>query len=148
MLRSSLMTSAAAFGEAFGAWVKRVGHLAALVYVQLSTPWLLAWVLLGALVLDALGVPLALGQACAFLSPLHPPLLSSLCALVPLLLLIFHRGCIISVIPLWTLQVLWLGFLIFICFPSRISHLVLGCNFLEQAPKPQPLDQAPCLLPT
>ncbi|EKA50478.1 ATP-binding component of ABC transporter, partial [Pseudomonas aeruginosa ATCC 700888] len=59
--------SAAAFGEAFGAWVKRVGHLAALVYVQLSTPWLLAWVLLGALVLDALGVPLALGQACAFL---------------------------------------------------------------------------------
>ncbi|AYF68801.2 ABC transporter ATP-binding protein [Pseudomonas aeruginosa] len=29
--------SAAAFGEAFGAWVKRVGHLAALVYVQLST---------------------------------------------------------------------------------------------------------------
>lgn len=55
--------SAAAFGEAFGAWVKRVGHLAALVYVQLSTPWLLAWVLLGALVLDALGVPLALGQA-------------------------------------------------------------------------------------
>ncbi|MCV6144803.1 ABC transporter ATP-binding protein/permease [Pseudomonas aeruginosa] len=59
--------SAAAFGEAFGAWVKRVGHLAALVYVQLSTPWLLAWVLLGALALDALGVPLALGQACAFL---------------------------------------------------------------------------------
>lgn len=47
--------SAAAFGEAFGAWVKRVGHLAALVYVQLSTPWLLAWVLLGALALDALG---------------------------------------------------------------------------------------------
>ncbi|MGI0806687.1 ATP-binding cassette domain-containing protein [Pseudomonas aeruginosa] len=63
--------SAAAFGEAFGAWVKRVGHLAALVYVQLSTPWLLAWVLLGALVLDALGVPLALGQACAFLLLLH-----------------------------------------------------------------------------
>ncbi|MCO3335562.1 ABC transporter ATP-binding protein [Pseudomonas aeruginosa] len=60
-------SSAAAFGEAFGAWVKRVGHLAALVYVQLSTPWLLAWVLLGALALDALGVPLALGQACAFL---------------------------------------------------------------------------------
>ncbi|MDV6914385.1 ABC transporter ATP-binding protein [Pseudomonas aeruginosa] len=59
--------SAAAFGEAFGAWVKRVGHLAALVYVQLSTPWLLAWVLLGALALDALGVPLVLGQACAFL---------------------------------------------------------------------------------
>ena len=59
--------SAAAFGEAFGAWVKRVGHLAALVYVQLSTPWLLAWVLLGTLALDALGVPLALGQACAFL---------------------------------------------------------------------------------
>ncbi|MCO2059880.1 ABC transporter ATP-binding protein [Pseudomonas aeruginosa] len=57
--------SAAAFGEAFGAWVKRVGHLAALVYVQLSTPWLLAWVLLGTLALDALGVPLALGQACA-----------------------------------------------------------------------------------
>ncbi|MGV8415727.1 hypothetical protein ACV332_29900, partial [Pseudomonas aeruginosa] len=28
---------------------------------------LLAWVLLGALALDALGVPLALGQACAFL---------------------------------------------------------------------------------
>lgn len=44
--------SAAAFGEAFGAWVKRVGHLAALVYVQLSTPWLLAWVLLGALALE------------------------------------------------------------------------------------------------
>ena len=88
------------------------------------------------------------GQACAFLSLLHPPLLSSLCALVPLLLLIFYRGCIISIIPLWPLQVLWLGFLIFICFPSRISHLVLGCNFLEQAPKPQLLYQAPCLPPT
>ncbi|WP_353980201.1 ABC transporter ATP-binding protein [Salinicola endophyticus] len=59
--------SAAAFGEAFGAWVARVGHLAALVYVQLSTPWLLAWVLLGALLLDSLGVSLALGQVCAFL---------------------------------------------------------------------------------
>lgn len=85
------------------------------------------------------------GPASASLSQLHPPLLSSLCALVPLLLLIFHRGGIISVIPLWLLQVLWLGFLIFTCFPSRNSRLVLGCNFLEQAPKPQPLDQAPCL---
>ncbi|MGP6219538.1 ABC transporter transmembrane domain-containing protein, partial [Pseudomonas paraeruginosa] len=59
--------AAADFGAAFGVWVSRVGHLAALVYVQLSTPWLLAWVLLGALALDALGMPLALGQACAFL---------------------------------------------------------------------------------
>lgn len=85
------------------------------------------------------------GQASASLSQLHPPLLSSLCTLVPLLLFIFHRGCNISVIPLWLLQVLWLGFLIFTCFPSGNSRLVLGCNFLEQAPKPQPLDQAPCL---
>ena len=87
------------------------------------------------------------GQVCASLSQLHPPLLSSLCALVPLLLLIFHRGCIISIIPLWTLQVLWLGFDIFTCFPSRNSSLILGCNFLEQA-NSQPLYQAPCLPPT
>ncbi|WIX32328.1 ABC transporter ATP-binding protein [Salinicola sp. JS01] len=59
--------SARAFGEAFAAWVARAGHLAALVYLQLSTPWLLAWVVLGALLLDSLGVPLALGQVCAFL---------------------------------------------------------------------------------
>ena len=60
-------------GEAFGAWVKRVGHLAALVYVQLSTPWLLAWVLLRRAGPGCLGVPLALGQACAFLLLLRAP---------------------------------------------------------------------------
>lgn len=66
-VQQGVEVSAATFGQAFSAWVARVGHLASLVHVQLGTPWLLAWTLLGALALDALGVPLALGQACAFL---------------------------------------------------------------------------------
>lgn len=66
-IQQGVETSAAAFGLAFSSWVARVGHLAALVHVQLGAPWLLAWSLLGALALDALGVPLAPGPVCAVL---------------------------------------------------------------------------------
>lgn len=66
-IQQGVEASATAFGQAFASWVARVGHLAALVYVQLGTPWLLAWTLLGALVLNAFGVPLAPGPVCALL---------------------------------------------------------------------------------
>ncbi len=36
------------FDQCFSHWVSRAGHLAALIQVLLSAPWLLAWVLVGA----------------------------------------------------------------------------------------------------
>ncbi|HAQ00011.1 MAG TPA: multidrug ABC transporter permease [Rhodospirillum rubrum] len=59
--------SAKGFESAFSAWVKRVGHVAALIELVLGGPWLMAWVLLGAMALAVLGMPLAVGPLCAFL---------------------------------------------------------------------------------
>lgn len=53
------------FDQCFSHWVSRAGHLAALIQVLLSAPWLLAWVLLGALLPAAAGVGGA--QLCGFL---------------------------------------------------------------------------------
>lgn len=76
-------------------------------------------------------------------SPPHPPLFRAELArpLVSLLLRIFLSSCIIFVIPLWLLGLLLrlqAGFLIFTCFSSRHSRLVLGLSFLEQVTKTQP----------
>ncbi len=59
-------SSAHNFLEAFSAWVSRVGHMAALVQVQLGAPWLTAWVLMGAFGLGMFGMPVAIGPLCAF----------------------------------------------------------------------------------
>lgn len=52
------------FDQRFSHWVSRAGHLAALIQVLLSAPWLLAWVVLGAVLL---GInELGAAQLCAF----------------------------------------------------------------------------------
>ncbi|MGE7955561.1 ABC transporter ATP-binding protein [Pseudomonas sp. NPDC089530] len=53
------------FDQRFSHWVSRAGHLAAVIQVLLSAPWLLAWVVLGALLpgLTAVGA----AQLCGFL---------------------------------------------------------------------------------
>lgn len=53
------------FDQCFSHWVSRAGHLTALIQVLLSAPWLLAWVLVGALLPAAAGVGGA--QLCGFL---------------------------------------------------------------------------------
>lgn len=69
-LQARVEASTGAFEAAFGAWVGRVGHLGALIQVLLGTPWLLAWVALGALCwpggLSPAGAQ-TLGVLCAFL---------------------------------------------------------------------------------
>ncbi|MGP9652841.1 ABC transporter ATP-binding protein [Halomonas sp. AOP35-4E-18] len=66
-LQHGVEASAAVFEEAFANWVKRVGHLAAMTQILLGGPWLMAWVLLGAMSLALYEAPLAIGQLCAFL---------------------------------------------------------------------------------
>lgn len=51
------------FDQRFSHWVSRAGHLAALIQVLLSAPWLLAWVVIGALWLGDVEA----AQVCAFL---------------------------------------------------------------------------------
>ncbi|QOQ77190.1 ABC transporter ATP-binding protein [Pseudomonas poae] len=51
------------FDQRFSHWVSRAGHLAALIQVLLSAPWLLAWVVIGALWVGDVGA----AQICAFL---------------------------------------------------------------------------------
>ncbi|WP_242167570.1 MULTISPECIES: ABC transporter ATP-binding protein [unclassified Pseudomonas] len=51
------------FDQRFSHWVSRAGHLAALIQVLLSAPWLLAWVVVGALWVGDVGA----AQICAFL---------------------------------------------------------------------------------
>jgi sulfate-transporting ATPase len=53
------------FDQRFRHWVSRAGHLAALIQVLLSAPWLLAWVVLGALLIGVADV--AAAQVCGFL---------------------------------------------------------------------------------
>lgn len=53
------------FDQRFSHWVSRAGHLAALIQVLLSAPWLLAWVVLGALLIGMADVGAA--QVCGFL---------------------------------------------------------------------------------
>ncbi|WP_455922760.1 ABC transporter ATP-binding protein [Pseudomonas putida] len=53
------------FEQAFDAWVRQVGGLGARVQVALGTPWLCAWVMLGAWLLP--GAALAAGPVCLFL---------------------------------------------------------------------------------
>ncbi|WP_426177356.1 ABC transporter ATP-binding protein [Pseudomonas sp. TWRC1-2] len=53
------------FDQRFRHWVSRAGHLAALIQVLLSAPWLLAWVVLGALLIGVADV--AAVQVCGFL---------------------------------------------------------------------------------
>ncbi|AKA24240.1 ABC transporter ATP-binding protein [Pseudomonas chlororaphis] len=53
------------FDQRFSHWVSRAGHLAALIQVVLGAPWLLAWVVLGALLPGMAEVGAA--QLCAFL---------------------------------------------------------------------------------
>ncbi|MCU1776445.1 ABC transporter ATP-binding protein [Pseudomonas sp. 14P_5.3_Bac1] len=53
------------FDQRFSHWVSRAGHLAALIQVLLSAPWLLAWVVLGALLIGVADVGAA--QVCGFL---------------------------------------------------------------------------------
>ena len=51
------------FDQRFSHWVSRAGHLSALIQVLLSAPWLLAWVVVGAL----WGGDVGAAQICAFL---------------------------------------------------------------------------------
>lgn len=51
------------FDQRFSHWVSRAGYLAALIQVLLSAPWLLAWVVIGALWVGDVGA----AQICAFL---------------------------------------------------------------------------------
>ena len=53
------------FDQRFSHWVSRAGHLAALIQVLLSAPWLLAWVLVGASLPGVGGIGGA--QLCGFL---------------------------------------------------------------------------------
>ena len=53
------------FDQRFSHWVSRAGHLAALIQVLLSAPWLLAWVVLGALLIGVADMGAA--QVCGFL---------------------------------------------------------------------------------
>ena len=53
------------FDQRFSHWVSRAGHLAALIQVLLSAPWLLAWVVLGTLFIDVSEVVAV--QVCGFL---------------------------------------------------------------------------------
>lgn len=53
------------FDQRFSHWVSRAGHLAALIQVLLSAPWLLAWVVLGALLIGVADVGAA--PVCGFL---------------------------------------------------------------------------------
>ncbi|MDH0303285.1 MULTISPECIES: ABC transporter ATP-binding protein [unclassified Pseudomonas] len=63
--QQSLQRAVAQFDRRFSHWVSRAGHLAALIQVLLSAPWLLAWVLIGASLPGLSGV--AGAQLCAFL---------------------------------------------------------------------------------
>ena len=53
------------FDQRFSHWVRRAGHLGAVIQVLLSAPWLLAWVVLGALLPGVADVSAA--QLCGFL---------------------------------------------------------------------------------
>jgi len=53
------------FDQRFSHWVSRAGHLAALIQVLLSAPWLLAWVVLGTLFIGVSEVGAV--QVCGFL---------------------------------------------------------------------------------
>lgn len=64
-IRRRLQQTLQQFDQHFSHWVNRAGHLAALVQVLLSAPWLLAWVVLGAL-LPGLG-EVGAAQLCGFL---------------------------------------------------------------------------------
>jgi ATP-binding cassette subfamily C protein len=66
-VQGGVEVSADGFETAFSAWVGRVGSVGALIQLVLGTPWLMAWVLLGAMALAAFGAPLAVGPMCAFL---------------------------------------------------------------------------------
>lgn len=63
-VQRSLQQAVQRFDQRFSHWVSRAGQLAALVQVLLSAPWLLAWVVLGALLpgLSEIGA----AQLCAF----------------------------------------------------------------------------------
>ncbi|MFJ2544971.1 ABC transporter ATP-binding protein [Pseudomonas sp. NPDC087612] len=63
-VQRSLQQAVQRFDQRFSHWVSRAGQLAALVQVLLSAPWLLAWVVLGALLPGLSEVGAA--QLCAF----------------------------------------------------------------------------------
>lgn len=64
-IHRSLQQAVHQFDQRFSHWVSRAGHLAALIQVLLGAPWLLAWVVLGALLAGLAEVGAA--QLCAFL---------------------------------------------------------------------------------
>ncbi len=62
-IHRSVQEAVQQFDQRFSHWVSRAGHLAALIQVLLSAPWLLAWVVIGALWVGDVGA----AQICAFL---------------------------------------------------------------------------------
>ncbi|MCB2255155.1 ABC transporter ATP-binding protein/permease [Pseudomonas chlororaphis] len=64
-IHQRLQQAVQGFDQRFSHWVSRAGHLAALIQVVLGAPWLLAWVVLGALLPGTAEVGAA--QLCAFL---------------------------------------------------------------------------------
>lgn len=64
-IHRSVQEAVQQFDQRFSHWVSRAGHLAALIQVLLSAPWLLAWVVLGALLVGVADVGAA--QVCGFL---------------------------------------------------------------------------------
>ncbi|AJO78882.1 ABC transporter ATP-binding protein [Pseudomonas sp. MRSN 12121] len=64
-IHQRLQQAVQGFDQRFSHWVSRAGHLAALIQVVLGAPWLLAWVVLGALLPGMAEVGAA--QLCAFL---------------------------------------------------------------------------------
>ncbi|RQR50860.1 ABC transporter ATP-binding protein [Burkholderia sp. Bp9126] len=63
-IEAATLDSVARFARAFGAWVGRIGGLGACTQVLLGTPFLLAWVVLGALLLTDGRLPT--GELCVF----------------------------------------------------------------------------------
>lgn len=64
-IQYNVATSAEKFNEAFSQWVKKVGKLAAINQVLLGSPFLLAWVILGILLIGSQTI--ALSQCCLFI---------------------------------------------------------------------------------
>lgn len=64
-IQTMVAASANKFDKAFSQWVNKVGKLAAIIYVLLGSPFLLAWVILGMLLLDNTTIPLS--QCCLFI---------------------------------------------------------------------------------
>ncbi|MFL1503118.1 ABC transporter ATP-binding protein [Pseudomonas sp. O64] len=63
-IHRSVQEAVQQFDQRFSHWVSRAGHVAALIQVLLSAPWLLAWVVLGALLVGVADVGAA--QVCGF----------------------------------------------------------------------------------